>query len=260
MPKRILERIKRPTLKRELVKPIERKPFTIRNIDKKHIIEPGKKLLEDAKNIIKNGEIPIIILPDTSMRNSAYFFNTLLVNAFPEIYLPIYKKYRQQAVAHVYSSRKNHIIKIPDHLKQIKNAKFIIIDYSFTGHSMNRIKFKLKQQFGKEAITYNVHESSFNSPKKNEIYVNNVLYSGYGNVVKDDRGNIFILRKRNGKIVLEKPTNPKDKLTIKEYLKRMFAFKFTRMNSEYNKNALQDQAELRRELRQMALEISKEYK
>ncbi len=199
--------------------------------------EYGKMALNFAKQAIKKGKIPIIVLPDTSMRTSTYFFNTLLVNAFPEIYLPLYKKYRQQAITHVYSSRENNIVKIPQYLKQIPNAEFIIFDHIHSGNSVNKIKLSFEKELNKSLDSKNINEFIFNGEDKPIFYKNTVPFEGFGNVVKDKQGNIEIIKKRKGKFNLD-----------------------PLINEDYDNEIFLEMILRRRELRQMALYMAREYK
>lgn len=156
---------------------------------KTRLEDVGQRLDSVVKEIFDSGKLPIIILPDTSMRNATYFLNAYLSAKYPEFYLNFKKKYGFGPCIHVLNARfVSFETRIPSVVGELKNVTPIILDFVATGKTVAKISSDFKKQFGfKDVKSLNVFENLFNLSYHNKPendHVRSMGFVGKGGVLK----------------------------------------------------------------------------
>ncbi|MDD4983882.1 MAG: hypothetical protein PHH82_03540 [Candidatus ainarchaeum sp.] len=167
--------------------------------DLQYIQKSTNELLAAAKSSIAQGQTPIILLPDTSMRIAGHLFHTALVEAFPDVYREL-KRYRLGPVLYISTLERQTgtcipsstaIARIPEVVKRIKKPRFFVLDLIVSKNTIDAIGQELQRLGLPNATYHNIQEEDFNSttrlskPKRSE---NSKGYAGRGGVLKRTSG------------------------------------------------------------------------
>jgi hypothetical protein len=157
------------------------------------------ELLNKARQAIRQGKTPILLLPDTSMRIAGHLFHSAFVEAFPDVYRNL-KKYRLGPIVYVPTitisagtciPNTSKVVKIPEILKRIKNVQPTIADTVSSRETIIGIQDELARFGLPAAEEISFPEDLTNIPKradKARRFEDNVGYTGRGGVLKIGQG------------------------------------------------------------------------